>query len=116
MEIYTYTDFIQPIGELASKLDVLNVTWHNILRKWEYKKKKQVTPKQRKVLYDAFINKSIAEIKIYSHTIHNLVKYLDLAEEFLADHQLAMLKEVIGYDNWQEFLAWECFWSQEPHA
>lgn len=112
MDIYTYTDFIQPIEELASKLDVLNRNWHKTLKKWEEAKRKRITPKQRKALCDHFINNSVSEIKSYSNTIHDIVNYMHLAEVFLPDNQLSMLKDVIGDENWQNFLAWDCFWNE----
>jgi hypothetical protein len=111
VEIYTYTDFIQPIEALASELEVLNRNWHKALRKWEKTKKKRITPKQRKALCDLFINKSVSEIKTYSNTIHNIVKYMHQAEVFLSDNQLVMLKNIIGDENWQDFLAWDSFWN-----
>ena len=110
MDIYTYTDFIQPIEELASKLDTLNRNWHRTLQKWEKTKKKRISPKQRKVLCDRFIDNSLSELKNYSNTIHSIVDYMYQAERFLPDNQLVMLKEVIGSENWQDFLAWDCFW------
>lgn len=116
MEIYTYTDFIQPIEDLASKLDILNRNWYRTLHKWEKTKKRKITPKQRKVLCDLFINKSVAEIKTYSKTIHDIVKYMSQAEVFLSDNQLVMLKDVIGDDNWQDFLAWDCFWNDNGRS
>jgi hypothetical protein len=111
MQIYTYTDFIQPIDKLASKLDVLNRNWYKALRKWEEAKKKRITPKQRKTLCDLFIKNSVSEIKAYSNTIHDIVKYMHQAEVFLSENQLVMLKDIIGDDNWQNFLAWDCFWN-----
>lgn len=110
MEIYTYTDFIQPIKELSSELEVLNRNWYKTLQKWEKTKKKRITPKQRKALCDIFINNSVSEIKSYSNTIHSIVKYMHQAEVFLSDSQLVMLKNAIGDENWQDFLAWDCFW------
>ncbi|HEY4033313.1 MAG TPA: hypothetical protein VGL94_05045 [Ktedonobacteraceae bacterium] len=116
MEIYTYTDFIQPIEELASQLDVLNKNWHKTLQKWEGEKKKRITLKQRKALCDIFINNSVFEIKAYTNTIHDIVKYMHQAEAFLSDNQLVMLKDVIGDDSWQDLLAWDCFWNDSGQS
>jgi hypothetical protein len=116
VEIYTYTDFIQPIEELASKLDILNRNWHKTVRKWEEAKRKRITLKQRKMLCDRFIDNSVSEIKTYSHTIHDIVTYMREAEVFLADHQLVMLKNVVGDEHWQDFLAWDCFWNANPQS
>ncbi len=112
MDIYTYTDFIQPIEELTSKLESLNRNWHKTVRKWEKTKKKRISPKQRKILCDKFIDNSFSELSKYRSTIHDIASYMYQAERFLPDNQLVMLKEVIGDENWQDFLAWDCFWNQ----
>jgi hypothetical protein len=111
MNIYTYTDFIQPIEELASKLNALNRHWHRTVRKWEKEKRRRIPIKQRKALCEAFINSSFFELKDYSNTIHDIVNYIQQAEIFLPDNQLVRLKDIIGDESWQDFLALDCFWN-----
>ena len=116
MDIYTYTDFIQPIEKLASKLNALNRHWYRTVQKWEKAKRRRISPKQRKVLCDTFINSSLSELNDYSNTIHDIVNYIHQAEIFLPDNQLVRLKDIIGDESWQDFLALDCFWNDNGHC